>query len=145
MAPGADVTEALHQGVHLLCAPRLRCILLQPNPKSRIEGFVLSSGDKPGLLDEVCVRTQSHVFHTKAVYTIIVHSTSRLIVVLAWLWHVHAGRGSCYHEYAGVGASPQERRCSMKIDRVLLPVDEQVRIEGKAAESLKNETVRYRL
>ena len=69
VTPGADVTEALHQGVHLLCAPRLRRILLQPFPKNRIEGFVLGAGNKPGLLDEVCVGTQGHVSHTKTVYT----------------------------------------------------------------------------
>jgi len=55
MTAGADVIEALHQGVHFLCAPRLRCILLQPFPKSRIEGFVLGVGNKPRLLDEVCI------------------------------------------------------------------------------------------
>ena len=54
---GPDVTEALHQRLHLLCAPRLRHILLQPFPKNRVEGFVLGAGNKPGLLDEVCVRT----------------------------------------------------------------------------------------
>jgi len=54
---GPDVTEALHQGVHFSCAPRLRCILLQPFPKNRVEGFVLGAGNKPGLLDEVCVGT----------------------------------------------------------------------------------------
>jgi len=54
---GPDVAEALHQGVHFLCAPRLRRILLQPFPKNRIEGFVLGTGNKPGLLDEVCVCT----------------------------------------------------------------------------------------
>jgi len=36
---------------------RLRCVLLQPFPESGIEGFVLGAGNKPGLLDEVCIRT----------------------------------------------------------------------------------------
>ena len=53
---GADMPEALHQGVHFLCAPRLRYVLSQPFPKNRIEGFMLGAGNKPGLLDEVCVR-----------------------------------------------------------------------------------------
>jgi hypothetical protein len=55
MTAGADVLEALHQGLHFLRAARLPCVLLQPIPKGRIEGFVLGAGNKPGLLDEVCV------------------------------------------------------------------------------------------
>jgi hypothetical protein len=79
---GPDVAEALHQRVHFLCAPRLRCILLQPFPKNRIEGFVLGAGNKPGLLDEVCVRTQCDVFHTETVRTTTAQSSSRLILLM---------------------------------------------------------------
>jgi putative transposase len=38
-----------------------------------------------------------------------------------WKW-------SSVHEYAGVGAEEQERRCGLRIDRVTLPVDENARI-----------------
>ena len=53
-----------------MCAPRLRRILSQPFPKNRIEGFVLGADDKPGLLDEACVRSKCDVFHTISVYTV---------------------------------------------------------------------------
>jgi hypothetical protein len=43
---------------------------------------VLGAGNKPGLLDELCVRTQCDVFHTETVCTIIAQSSSRLIVVI---------------------------------------------------------------
>ena len=37
-------------------------------------------------------------------------------------------RGSSVHEYAGVTAEEQERRCGLRIDRVRLPADENARI-----------------
>ena len=38
-----------------------------------------------------------------------------------WKW-------SSVHEYAGVSADEQERRCGLRIDRVRLPADENARI-----------------
>ncbi|MGH9862391.1 MAG: REP-associated tyrosine transposase [Candidatus Acidiferrales bacterium] len=38
-----------------------------------------------------------------------------------WKW-------SSYHEYAGMDASQQERRCGLKVDRVRLPAEERTRI-----------------
>jgi putative transposase len=38
-----------------------------------------------------------------------------------WKW-------SSVHEYAGVSAEEQERRCGLRIDRVRLPADENARI-----------------
>jgi hypothetical protein len=48
---GTDMAEALHQRVYFLGAPRLRRILLQPFPKSRIQGFVPGASYSTGLLD----------------------------------------------------------------------------------------------
>ncbi len=45
-----------------------------------------------------------------------------------WTW-------SSYHEYAGVSAVEQEKRCGLAMDRVRLPADEGARIwEAKAAD-----------
>ena len=57
VATGADVAQALHQGVHCLRAARLRRVLLEPFAKSRIEGLMLTACNRPGLFDEVRIRT----------------------------------------------------------------------------------------
>ena len=71
------MAKTAHQCIDRRTASRLRRILFQPFPKSRIEGLVLRSSHQPCLLDEVFIGTQSNVFHTNTVYTIIVRILNR--------------------------------------------------------------------
>lgn len=75
--------EAAHQSVDCRSASGLRCILLQPFPKGRVQGLMLRAGDQPGLLDQGFVRAQSNVLHTSTVYTILVCTASRFFLSIS--------------------------------------------------------------
>ena len=58
-----------HEGIHLLPTAVLRRELKQPLSESRIQGSPLGSGDLAGLLKQVFIGTEGHVFHATLVYT----------------------------------------------------------------------------
>jgi len=73
MSPGSDMAKPPHEGIHLLPTTVLRGELKQPFAKGRVQGASLGASDLAGLLKEVFIGTEGHVFHTSLVYTKIVY------------------------------------------------------------------------
>lgn len=69
VAPGLNIAKSVHESVERCPPASTTCILLEPLSKSGIQGFALGLGHQSSLLDQRFVGTQSHVFHTKIVYT----------------------------------------------------------------------------
>ena len=81
-AAGHDAaSESLHQTVVFLDVAVLGCKLLQPLAKRGIQGLVLRLCHLSGPLDQVFVRAQSDILHTKIVYTNFVYTTRPTIGV----------------------------------------------------------------
>src|SRR5215469_5641441 len=95
--------KTLHQGIKLLCVPRLPSKLPQPFPKRSVESSVLSFCGKPSLFDEIFIGAEGDVLHTKAVYTRIV-------------W-------ACKHFASRFGDKASGRRCPGWLDRTGLTND----------------------
>src|SRR5215469_10943440 len=66
--------KTLHQGIKLLCVPRLPSKLPQPFPKRSVESSVLTFCGKPSLFDEIFIGAEGDVLHTKIVYTRVVYA-----------------------------------------------------------------------
>src|SRR5271169_183428 len=71
-SPRLYMLQALHQSVELLYAAASCCKLFQPFAEHRVERFMLGFGQQARLLNQLLIRTQGNVFHTKSVYTIFV-------------------------------------------------------------------------
>jgi hypothetical protein len=70
--PRLHMLQSLHQSVELLRAATSCCKLFQPFAEHGIERLVLRFGQQARLLDQLLIRTEGNVFHTKTVYTIVV-------------------------------------------------------------------------
>ncbi len=70
--------ETLHQGIVLLGLACLLGELDKPFAECVIEGTLLCPGELTGLLDEFFVSTESDIFHTRIVYTILVYTAREL-------------------------------------------------------------------
>lgn len=76
VAPGLNIAKPVHESVERCPPASTTRILLEPFSKSGIQGFALGLGHQSSLLDQRFVGTQSHVFHTKTVYTNLVQLTT---------------------------------------------------------------------
>ena len=74
--PRLYMLQSLHQSVELLRAAASCCKLFQPFAEHSIERLMLRFGQKARLLNQLLIRTEGNVFHTKAVYTIFVQRAS---------------------------------------------------------------------
>jgi hypothetical protein len=63
------MAETPHNFVVFERISRLSNILFQPLAEGCIQSFVLGLGSLAGTLNQVLVRAQGYVFHTKIVYT----------------------------------------------------------------------------
>ena len=70
--PRLYMLQSLHQSVELLRAATSCCKLFQPFAEHSIERLMLRFGQQARLLDQLLIRTEGNVFHTKVVYTIVV-------------------------------------------------------------------------
>ncbi len=70
--PRLYMLQALHQGVELLRAAVSCCKLFQPFAEHSIERLMLRFGQQARSLNQLLIRTEGNVFHTKVVYTIFV-------------------------------------------------------------------------
>lgn len=64
--------QSLHQGVELLRAAASCCELFQPFAEHSIERLMLRLGQQTRLLNQLLIRTEGYVLHTKTVYTVFV-------------------------------------------------------------------------
>src|ERR1700719_4373019 len=74
--PRLYMLQSLHQSVELLRAAASCCKLFQPFAEHSIERLMLRFGQKARLLNQSLICTEGNVFHTKVVYTILVHRAS---------------------------------------------------------------------
>jgi len=70
--PRLHMFKAFHESVEILGAAAAGCELFEPLAEHGVEGFMLGFGQQARLLNQLLIRTQGNVFHTKSVYTIFV-------------------------------------------------------------------------
>src|SRR5258707_3276846 len=68
---GSHMSQAAHKRAHSRPASRLRRILLQPLAEGRIQGLMPRPRYEACLLNQALISTQSYIFHTVIVYTIL--------------------------------------------------------------------------
>ena len=82
VATWLHVAEPAHESIKRDAPTSTSRVLLEPLPKSCIQGLALGLGHKPGLFDQGFIRAQSDVLHTIRVYTCFVYTASRSIQTL---------------------------------------------------------------
>ena len=70
------VSKPAHQGIERRATARPGGVFLKPLPKGGIQSLALGLSHQARSFDEGFFGTESYVFHTDAVYTISVHTTS---------------------------------------------------------------------
>jgi len=76
---GADVSQPAHKGIESWAASGAGGVQLKPFPKCSIQSLTFGLSHKPRLLNQGFIGAQSNVFHTKLVYTILVHTATVLM------------------------------------------------------------------
>ena len=77
--PGLYMLQSFHQSIELLRAAASGRKLFQPFAEHSIKRLMLRFGQQARLLNQLLIRTEGNILHTKKVYTIVVQLTSALL------------------------------------------------------------------
>ena len=69
MSACIDVLHTLHQRIEALSVSRTLRKLREPFTESVVQGSALSARDEARQLDQIVIRAESYVLHTKLAYT----------------------------------------------------------------------------